>query len=79
MKLNRKTFMSTDRETGLEVPAVVYNESRRRTTRGKTKKNGVTFVVKDPKNPKLTVVSEFIRSLNTGDGSENISGKIIIG
>lgn len=79
MKLNLKTNMSTDIDTGLEVPAVVYNESRRRTTRGKTKKNGVSFVVKDPKNPKLTVVSEFIRSLNTGDGSENISGKIIIG
>ncbi len=62
-----------------EVPVAVRNDSRPRTKKSKTKKNGVIFVVKDPKNPKLTAVSEFISSLNTGEGSENISGKIVIG
>jgi len=57
------------------VPVVV----RKKRIKGKAKREGVTFIVKNARNPKLAVVSEFIRSLNTGDGAENISGKIIIG
>jgi len=70
--------MAEEAVPGVGVPIVAVKDTKKQTKR-KTKKKGVTFVVKNVKNPKLPTVGEFISSLNTGDGSEKISGKIIIG